>query len=556
MRYLKVEEKDSKFIKEHNNIIKMIVGGTGIGKSNYIINTLIKELVDEGEQVLLLANRSTLVEQHKVDVLKIKRTETEEEILEEINRKLWIEFEGKVKIFTYHTLAESYTEYLYRYNHIICDEAHFIVQDALFNEKCDTVLEKLLELYSYGTNIIMTTATEFELIPHLWLYGVREDNNNFRIFNYNDKYNCYDRIQLNFTSKGVVEIVRLLQQDSKCIIFTKKSKMKKMAEKLGNADYIHSKWNNGTKDLEMEQKQMLLIKKHSFEEKYLITNSALDNGVSIKDKKVKTIIIDGVYDIVQIIQMIGRKRFDIDDENDKLQVYIITHHNEVKREYDKVLQELRMYTDYEIMLNKNTEEALINFNDMYKEYFKVNHNKQHKLHVIGKDTDGITAKFFLRKSYLAKLGCQKDVLCKLNNISLNVNEFFTECQPIKSFININQNFANIFAEKYKHMSKVVIDKGMSKKYLEERKNIQINRDSKLLGVLEEYSQKEFIALDELNEFKNRLKNEFGMGDKLRSKGISPSTVNHEINDLGYYIDSKPKKINGKSHRVWIVNKID
>ncbi|MBZ5746259.1 DEAD/DEAH box helicase [Clostridium butyricum] len=533
----------------------MIVGGTGIGKSHYIINTLIKELVDEGEKVLLLANRSTLVEQHKVDVLKIKRPESEEEILEEVNRKLWIEFEGRVRIVTYHTLAESCTEYLHRYNHVICDEAHFIVQDALFNEKCDTVLEKLLELYSYGKNIIMTTATEFELIPHLWLYGVREENNNFRIFNYNDKHNWYDRIQLNFTSKRIADIARLVQEDAKCIIFTKKNKMKRMAEILGDADYIHSKWNNGAKDIEMEQKQIQLIKSHSFEEKHLITNSALDNGVSIKDKKVKTIIIDGVYDMVQIIQMIGRKRFDVDDEADKLQVYIITHHNEVKREYDKVLQELRMYTDYEIMLNKNTDEALIKFNDMYKEYFKVNHNKQPKLHVIGKDTDGITAKFFLRNSYLAKLGCQKDVLCKLNNIALNVNEFFTECQPIKNFININQNFANIFAEKYKHMSEVVIDKGVSKKYLEEKRTIQINRDLKLLDVLEEYSQKEFIALNELEAFKNRLKTEFGMGDKSRSKGISPSTINYEIKELGYYIDSRAKKINGKSHRVWIVNKV-
>lgn len=125
--------------------------------------------------------------------------------------------------------------------------------------------------------------------------------------------------------------------------------------------------------------------------------------------------------------------------------------------------------------------------DVYlgKDYYKYLGHKP-KLHVIGKDTDGITAKCLLRKSYLAKLGYQKDVLCKLNNIELNVNEFFTECQPIKNFININQNFANIFAEKYKHMSEVVIDKGVSKKYFEEKRTIQINRDLKLLYVLEEY----------------------------------------------------------------------
>lgn len=105
---------------------------------------------------------------------------------------------------------------------------------------------------------------------------------------------------MEFTSKKLDELIKLVPEDEKALIFTKKSKskIKSFAEGLGNADYMYSRWNNGNKDKEMEEKQNRLIKNKCFDSKYLIANSAIDNGVSINDEKLTTIVLDNIYDMV------------------------------------------------------------------------------------------------------------------------------------------------------------------------------------------------------------------------------------------------------------------
>lgn len=112
-------------------VIKLIVGGTGIGKSQFVIGKFIKK--------------------------------------------------------TYHSFANMSEYSLNTYDTIICDEAHFIIQDGTFNDKCDLIFKRLMELYKNNTNIIMITATEFELLPTLWFNGISEKNGTLVTYDYNKK---------------------------------------------------------------------------------------------------------------------------------------------------------------------------------------------------------------------------------------------------------------------------------------------------------------------------------------------------------------------------------
>ena len=70
--------------------------------------------------------------------------------------------------------------------------------------------------------------------------------------------------------------------------------------------------------VDKEKIKNLLINQR-FEEQFLITTSCFDAGINIIDTDVKHIVID-IVDIGSLIQCIGRKR--IQSEDDKVHIYI------------------------------------------------------------------------------------------------------------------------------------------------------------------------------------------------------------------------------------------
>ena len=80
----------------------------------------------------------------------------------------------------------------------------------------------------------------------------------------------------------------------------------------------------GLKDEAMQAKIGLLVQDKRFTTQGALANKAIDNGIDLKDKSLKHIILLNQFDHVQIQQMVGRKRFDVDDENDRLTVWFTT----------------------------------------------------------------------------------------------------------------------------------------------------------------------------------------------------------------------------------------
>ena len=68
-----------------------------------------------------------------------------------------------------------------------------------------------------------------------------------------------------------------------------------------------------------------IVGEETFSKRILFVTSALDNGVNFKDKNIKHIICD-YADITTVIQCIGRKRYDGDD--DTINLYIMDYTQE------------------------------------------------------------------------------------------------------------------------------------------------------------------------------------------------------------------------------------
>lgn len=129
-----------------------------------------------------------------------------------------------------------------------------------------------------------------------------------------------------------------------------------LMQKGFSSDYIHSMWRdedgeqvkNRNVNFAMKKKIDELNDNKIFSSQFLVTNNTLYNGVDFESDDLKHIIIDNIYDIVTVIQMIGRKRFNILNPNDTVTVYLLISEDKrkIENERDKYWTELLIYTDF------------------------------------------------------------------------------------------------------------------------------------------------------------------------------------------------------------------
>ena len=103
--------------KKWNDTRVILDGGTGTGKSYFILNILSKYADTEGKRVLYLCNRSPLKEKIYHEAKKMNLLET-------------------VTVITYQKLADliQKKEPVPDTEYVVADECHYFTEDALFNE--------------------------------------------------------------------------------------------------------------------------------------------------------------------------------------------------------------------------------------------------------------------------------------------------------------------------------------------------------------------------------------------------------------------------------------
>lgn len=387
---------------------------TGSGKT-WLIKKVLARLVndknlDKGKEnkILYIANRTALLRQvkHEEAASEVKITGATEH-----KRELDVIYseEGAdekrdfdlVDIESYQSIKSRKINKKYKY--IICDECHFFTSDSSFNENTDSILKYIVEHGQNAVRIYMSATPEvaFEAITRQEYEFVKEtkkavlSDKQLKINFYNMERD-YDYISVN-TDKVMNGLQKMIaEDDQKWIIFVSSKTAGEKLEKYFNGEEESSSNQDGSsnddtasegindnksktsKDNKKEIPKAVFISaanksegiaKAVFNEiakfgtfgcQYLICTSVLDNGVSIEPEGIRGVIIDKIFDRVEILQMIGRIR-----RPSSLEVYITP--SDISGHYSKDLKTLLAVLNYDRQ-DKRTKENVHKLEDMVKKY--------------------------------------------------------------------------------------------------------------------------------------------------------------------------------------------
>ncbi|WP_286231288.1 DEAD/DEAH box helicase [Neobacillus mesonae] len=310
----------------------LIEAQTGTGKTYFIKNDLLDSLMSH-ERLLLVCNRTNLKRQLKKDLLK-KYNQPIPDTLNELDEITTIA--NKVTITSYHAISNIIKESLYdtnapkyeisQYDYIVMDECHFLFADGGFNNKARFAFEELVTKYYPFSIKVFISATMYEVREPIIHNVNRIKNNGFglddaEIHEYSTGTD-YSYVRQKYFKKmdSIINVIKNDKSDEKWLIFISdiERDWKKILEAFGedNCSLIKS----GTVNDELNS----IINNGKFKKKILVCTKAMDNGINIKDEKLKNIVIM-TWDRITFIQMLGRKRIDIENP-EEVNLYIPTRY--------------------------------------------------------------------------------------------------------------------------------------------------------------------------------------------------------------------------------------
>ena len=286
--------------KNWENEFVILDCGTGCGKSYFCIHTLGQYAKEHGKKILYLCNRRKLRKQ----------------IYNEVKR---LGLQNVIYVISYQLLQKNiqkgYTYSLYDY--IIADECHYFTTDAKFNDYTDVSYDYLMNQKESVVIWVSATAKVF----FRWLEDKRKvkKRNIFRIdkdYSYVKRLYFYQKDEL----VTIIDDILENESESKIIVFCNSAgRMYEMNKKYGdNANYYCSSSSSNGKLKEMcgidettKEVRDCIIQypdgRITFEKRILFTTTVLDNGVNLKDEKIKHIFSE-IFDPDSLIQSLGRKR--------------------------------------------------------------------------------------------------------------------------------------------------------------------------------------------------------------------------------------------------------
>lgn len=523
--------------------LSVFTGGTGTGKTYLFMNKFIDTKTKLGKRKSLVGtNRSAL----KLGLNKELAKQYEQ-------NGICTLISGDV-VATYQSLVNKPKDFFNQFHLIIADEIQYFLSDA-WNRTTNKMLAKLIEM-SKEKPVIFFTATSEETISYIESNGVIP-----RKYNYLYESNNFHRINIKIIDTDIVKLCSSIPVGEKTLIFNSKSikKMKKVNEDLKekgfSSDYIHSIWRdeNGEQirsrsiNAAMKEKIDGLIDNKIFPTQFLVTNKTLDNGVDFESLDLKHIIIDNIYDIVAVIQMIGRKRFDILNPNDTVTIYLLI--SEDKRKVEKELKrystELLIYTDFQ----------KLGYDKFYKKYensklYEKNSKGEYPIHSImrvvenSEDVFAPDYKYITLPAYRAYCEIQHQTLNKVLNSKGDLIR--GEWQP-----EIGQGFKLILDEYYNvdnngnRLEKVKIEVIDKRKWVAKARDTEKTKSPEKKGemkkLLDSYIDKEIWKNDSIYEQFRKEVTELLNPQSKKPLGIN--LINMELQGLGlkYEVKSEQSK---------------
>lgn len=266
--------------KTWKNCFVILNGGTGCGKTFFIINVLIPHYTKESKNVLYLCNREKL----------------------EYQIKPLINNYPTVTVMTYQRLQAKLRKKkpLPKYDLIISDECHYFWTDAKFNSYTDISYQYVIK--QTQSVVIFMSATAEIFFEELKADGKVKRENIFKIeksYDYVEKVYTYHKNEL----QDIIDNILSHDDDEKILVFVNSiNRLKEMYSIYGlDADYMCSK------NQKCDFVNRAAVKNCTFSKRILFTTKVLDNGIDIKDDLVKHIISE-IFDFDCMLQAIGRKR--------------------------------------------------------------------------------------------------------------------------------------------------------------------------------------------------------------------------------------------------------
>ena len=395
------------------------------GKTRFVYDYLL----DMGEKVAILSNRSLLKDQNKKYV---KRAQAEKSkngsndrdiidntltycyqiignILFETDKDKRRKFKNNFKKRTglsqqsvdehFQRTEEFVEKDIREVDYLILDEAHYFTSDSEFNDNTEKEFEYLFN-HCNGVKVFMTATPEAfikavrayeaknniehfdrmmevdllkQLTPGIeqqidycdseYIGIIEEDDsiiqhvNNHFIFNY---------IHEKDKDKFIREQVKLSNPNNKLIYFANNKRYALIVKGMADGkSLIDRKYKGGaflcslydtdgfSRFIDHEERERI-VEDEKFNKDVLVTTKVLDNGINIRDKRVKRIVIDYVnYD--SVVQMIGRIRTKNRTDQEKIEITFIVPSLEAIQ--NKIRDSQRIIDSEESKRNKNNEDS-------------------------------------------------------------------------------------------------------------------------------------------------------------------------------------------------------
>lgn len=478
----------------------LIKAGTGSGKTYFVKNELNTYCMCNKKNILFLTNRNALKEQVQNDI--------------GVNSKITVLNYQKIEAFILNGTLD-----ISNFNYIVMDEAHYFFTDSAFNCKTDLFFKRMLA----NNNIckILMTATPRTLT---WYFKENNIKVNY-LYELKPNYNYLDKVICFNTYESIDSIIEDIPKDEQILLFSSAKRALEIAQKY-EGTFICSQYNkdklwdkyiepikkkkeDGTEEIIPTENYLELqriIETGTFNNHLLCTTTALDNGINIKENTpVKHIILD-IFDRDIFVQCLGRKRV---TRGEKINLYF----------YD--WNDRKRLSGFKTKIKNTLEKA-----DFLKENGEIEYtNKKFKSDI----SDGRIIDDIVENGQIHKV----------------INEcmylkYKTDLIMIDSILKTNNTLKHIVS-----IALSIKDDDISEM---EVTNIKLNLEQafeRAVGQrLYKEEQKELIEFVGLKDARGRLQKSIGqMNEYLKA------------NKLPYIIISKVVKKEGKSKRVWIIDKL-
>lgn len=289
-----------------------IEASTGTGKTSLVLNQMLDWTEEQAckelpvKRTLVLCNRVPL----KVDILRkldIKKQPTFEpdgfggwtcmiDDFELIHIQTYQYYEKWLR----HDLKGVKRD-LNNYRYIVCDEAHYFVDDATFNQDTTLMYDTLLE-FSKNVTVIFMTATPGVMFESWRKQGRLAQNRHYSLrkkSNWITKAVVYQKDQL----KAILDAI---PAGEKAVVFVKSiDRLEEIKSWYGDEAGCYCSENNAQGKRFDNLKAC--IDDGKLQRRIVAATQVLYNGIDIIDPTVKHVIIED-YEPIKVIQELGRKR--------------------------------------------------------------------------------------------------------------------------------------------------------------------------------------------------------------------------------------------------------